>query len=293
VLFDLGEMSLLEPLAADARNFRVTMYNPDWLLRTHAPGRHQYLVAREVIDADIVISLPKLKTHRKAGITGALKNLVGINGNKEFLPHHRKGGTRDGGDCYEGGSWLKCRAEDLLDTANRRPPGRMQELLGTSSYAVARCAHLLGSDMNLEGAWHGNDTVWRTCLDLHRVLLYGRPDGSLDPARRRVVLTITDAIVAGEGEGPLANTPVPAGVVTGALNAAAAEWVHARLMGFDPARIPLLRGAFGEFPFPLVVFPHTAIRVRTAEGERAADGIEPISGRCFVPPEGWRGHCEL
>jgi hypothetical protein len=147
--------------------------------------------------------------------------------------------------------------------------------------------------MNLEGAWHGNDTVWRTCLDLHRVLLYGRPDGTLDPRRRRIVLTITDAIVAGEGEGPLANTPAPAGVVTGALNAAAAEWVHARLMGFDPARIPLLRGAFGEFPFPLVVFPHTAIRVRTAEGERAADGIEPISGRCFVPPEGWRGHCEL
>ena len=30
-------------------------------------------------DADIVISLPKIKSHQKTGITGAIKNLVGIN----------------------------------------------------------------------------------------------------------------------------------------------------------------------------------------------------------------------
>jgi len=35
-----------------------------------------------------------LKLHRKAGITCALKNLIGINGNKEYLPHHRLGGSQ-------------------------------------------------------------------------------------------------------------------------------------------------------------------------------------------------------
>ena len=72
-----------------------------------APRRSDDLVDvvdQAIIDADLVINVPKLKTHKKAGVTGALKNLVGINGNKEFLPHHRKGGAASGGDCYPGRS---------------------------------------------------------------------------------------------------------------------------------------------------------------------------------------------
>ena len=73
VLFDLGDQSLLEKFDWEPGQFRVTMYNPEYLNRTHTRGRHQYLVAREVIEADLVVNLPKLKTHMKAGITGALK----------------------------------------------------------------------------------------------------------------------------------------------------------------------------------------------------------------------------
>jgi uncharacterized protein (DUF362 family) len=300
VLFDLAEQSLLEPLAPDARKFRVTMYDPALLSRTHAPGRHQYLVAREVIAADVVVNLPKLKTHKKACITGALKNLVGINGNKEFLPHHRKGGSASGGDCYPGGSWLKGRAEDLLDAANRRPEGWARRSLGKAAELTARGARWLGEDDNLEGSWYGNDTVWRTCLDLQRILRYGRLDGSLDPAPQRRVITLTDAIIGGEGEGPLANTPIASGFLSAALNPAAAEWVHARLMGFDPERIPLVREAFGDFPFPLASFSPADIRVLLGGVGQAVPpacagqaGIRPPSGLAFRPPEGWRGHCEL
>ena len=97
VLFDLGRDSLLEPITDARDSFRVTCYDPRLLAKTHAPGRHRYLVARDIIDADVVINLPKLKTHKKAGITCALKNLIGINGNKEYLPHHRIGGSTSGG----------------------------------------------------------------------------------------------------------------------------------------------------------------------------------------------------
>lgn len=107
VLFNLGEDSLLEPLTDGTNSFRVTNYDPRLMAKTHSPGNHQYLVAREVIEADVVINLPKLKTHKKAGITNALKNLVGINGNKEFLPHHRLGGAADGGDCYPDSDLVK------------------------------------------------------------------------------------------------------------------------------------------------------------------------------------------
>ncbi len=293
VLFDLKQNSLLEPLAADADKFRVTLYNPDLMGRTHAAGKHQYLVAREIIEADVVISLPKLKCHKKACITGALKNLVGINGNKEYLPHHRKGGGAGGGDCYAGKSWLKRQAEGLLDAANRRHSRRIQYLLAQSAGLLARSARILGADDNLEGSWHGNDTVWRTCLDLQRILRYGREDGTLQKKPQRVVISITDAIVAGEGEGPMAPTPVPAGFLTGAFNPAAAEWVHARLMGFDPRKISLVRHAFGDFPHPLTTFEPHAVRVRMAGKEQQVDEIYPFFGRPFLPSKGWKGHCEL
>ncbi len=293
VLFDLKKDSLLESLSDDASKFRVTMYNPDLLHRTHGAGLHQYLIAREVIEANAVINLPKLKSHRKACVTGALKNLVGINGNKEYLPHHRKGGSESGGDCYAGRPGWKRAAEDLLDAANRRPPGTTQAAFAWMAGAAERIAAKLGADENLEGSWYGNDTIWRTCLDLQRILRYGKLDGSLAITPQRTVISITDAIIAGEGEGPLANTPVPSRFVTGALNATAAEWVHARLMGFDPEKIPLIREAFGRFNYPLTDFSPDSIRVWIADTEKSAQDILPFEGRAFVPPRGWLGHCEL
>jgi uncharacterized protein (DUF362 family) len=293
VLFDLKEDSLLESLSDDATKFRVTMYNPDLLQRTHGPGRHQYLIAREVIDANVVINLPKLKSHRKACVTGALKNLVGINGNKEYLPHHRKGGSESGGDCYVGHPLWKRAAEDWLDVANRHSSGTTQSAFAWMAGTAERIAAKLGADENLEGSWYGNDTIWRTCLDLQRILRYGRLDGSLAIAPQRTVISITDAIIAGEGEGPLGNTPVSSGFVTGALNTAAAEWVHARLMGFDPGKIPLIREAFGRFTYPLADFSPDSIRVWIGDMERSVPEILPFDGRAFLPPRGWQGHCEL
>jgi hypothetical protein len=151
----------------------------------------------------------------------------------------------------------------------------------------------MGADANLEGSWYGNDTIWRTCLDLQRILRYGRLDGTLDSRPQRRVVTITDAIIGGEGEGPLANTPVPSRFLTAGLNAAAIEWIHARLMGFDPCKIPLVREAFGTFPYPLASFAPQAVRARSACAEMSADEIFPLEGRFFLPAEGWRGHCEL
>jgi uncharacterized protein (DUF362 family) len=293
VLFDLKEDSLLEPLSADSDKFRVTMYNPDLLQRTHGPGRHQYLIAREVMEADVVINLPKLKTHRKACVTGALKNLIGVNGNKEYLPHHRKGGSQGHGDCYAGQPGWKRATEDLLDAANRRPAGPVQASITWVAGTARRIAAKLGADENLEGSWYGNDTVWRTCLDLQRIVRYGRPDGSLAATPQRTVISITDAIIGGEGEGPLANTPMPSGFITGALNPAAAEWVHARLMGFDPEKIPLVREAFGNFEYPLTDFAPGSVRVRIGDSEKLAKQVFPFERRAFLPPRGWLGHCEL
>ena len=47
------------------------------------------------IEANVVINVPKLKSHKKACVTGALRDLVGINGNKKSPS--RKGGIGSGG----------------------------------------------------------------------------------------------------------------------------------------------------------------------------------------------------
>jgi len=169
----------------------------------------------------------------------------------------------------------------------------LQRLFARAADLVRRGAVELGENGDLEGSWHGNDTVWRTCLDLQRILRYGRADGTLSDSPQRLVLTITDAIVGGEGEGPLANTPVPSGFVAGGLNPAAVEWVQARLMGFDPARIALTREAFGAFPYPLVGFSASDIQARQDGLDVPLEKVCPLDGRAFLPPSGWRGHCEL
>ena len=287
ILFDLRSDSLLEAVTHKESEFRVTMYNPDLLKRTHSLGRHQYLVARDVIEADVVINVPKLKTHKKACLTGALKNMVGINGHKEYLPHHRKGGSGNGGDCYPGRSLVKRLVEEVLDAANRARGPVVRPLLAATVRATMALGKVVGEDNNYEGSWRGNDTVWRMCLDLQRVLHYGLLDGTLSDQVQRKVLTITDAIVAGEGNGPLSPTPVDLGMMTFAMNPAALDWVHAILMGLTPEGIPLTREAFRHYRYPLTDFSPEDIVVHV-------DGLPVQCGELFARyghpfrlPTGW------
>jgi len=125
VIFDLGKRSMLEPVTSPGKTrFRVTNYDPDRMQDAHAPGIHKYCIAKEFFDADMVILLPKVKTHQKTGITGALKNLVGINGDKDFLPHHRIGGTKRGGIVIQAdrscGIWLSLLLMRLIEDRVRK-----------------------------------------------------------------------------------------------------------------------------------------------------------------------------
>jgi uncharacterized protein (DUF362 family) len=290
VFFDLGENSLLEPISTGQGGFRITCYNPDQLAEYHRPGRHQYLLCREAFEADVIINLPKLKTHKKAGVTAALKNLVGLNGNKEYLPHHRVGGSWVGGDCYPGLAPLKRLAEYCGDEANRR--------IGTHSYRKwqQRFARLLRFHgrfgfTEIEGGWYGNDTVWRMTLDLNRLLLYGRADGTMAGQPQRVIYSITDAIIAGEGNGPLNPSPVEFGVVTFSMSSPFADLVHAILMGYDWRKIPLIVQAFQDFRYPLTLLKPNQCEITCDDKVYALEEITSF-GRLFRPPSGWAGHIE-
>jgi uncharacterized protein (DUF362 family) len=254
VLFDLGRESLLEPITETRASFRVTLYDPRLMARTHAPGRHQYLVAKEVVDADVIINLPKLKTHKKAGMTCALKNVIGINGNKEYLPHHRVGGSATGGDCYPGRSAVKRALEHIWDLQNSVTSYRAGLILNGLMVPLYQMLKLSKDRSGIEGAWSGNDTIWRTCLDLNRILLYGRTDSTLSETVQRQVVHVVDAVIAGQGDGPLAPDPLPLGMMIVGSNPAAVDYVGAHLLGYDPERIPLIQNAFYSMQWPISSF---------------------------------------
>jgi uncharacterized protein (DUF362 family) len=286
-LFDLGRDSLLEPVSNGEERFRVTWYDPRLMARTHRPGHHQFLVAKEVLEADVVINLPKLKTHKKAGITCALKNLIGINGNKEYLPHHRLGGSETGGDCYPGASKLKRAREYVMDRQNLTSSMAAGVLWHGLDSVLSRMSLLQGDRIGVEGSWSGNDTIWRTCLDLNRILLYGQLDGSMADQRQRRVVHVVDAVIAGQGDGPLSPDPLPLGVILAGNNAVAVDWVAAHFLAYDPFKIPLLRHAFGDFRWPLSQFSNAEVRVTGDLGE----GSPAIVASQKIPvahPPGWR-----
>ena len=105
-VLDAATESYLEEISDYADRFRVTMYQPSLLQANHRPGVHKYLVRNDALDADLFLNLAKMKTHEKAGLTAAMKNLVGVNGHKEYLPHHLRGPYFAGGDCYGNDNWF-------------------------------------------------------------------------------------------------------------------------------------------------------------------------------------------
>ncbi|MHC4179438.1 MAG: DUF362 domain-containing protein [Planctomycetota bacterium] len=62
----------------------------------------------------------------------------------------------------------------------------------------------------------------------------------------RPALAIIDGIVGMEGDGPIMGTPKRANLVVMGTNLPAVDATAARLMGFDPQRIPYLRAASGR-----------------------------------------------
>jgi len=288
LLFDLGADSLLEPITDEKDDFRVTCYDPRLMAKTHGKGRHRYLVARDVLEADVVINLPKLKTHKKAGITCALKNLIGINGNKEYLPHHRLGGADLGGDCYPGNSRVKRMLEYAADQQNLTDSGAMGRVWGGVATQLNRVLHLMGDNLGIEGSWIGNDTIWRTGLDLNRILLYGETDGSMSASARRRVVHLADAVVAGQGDGPLSPQPLQLGLLFAGNNAACVDWFGAKLLGYDPRRLPIVREAFGEFRWPISTARPDDVTLSGDWGTGKIDRLMTKELPAVLHPLGWR-----
>lgn len=280
-LVDLGDLSAFGDKDA-------TYYGADYDVRFtnehHKPGKHEYLLARLALDADVFINLPKLKTHKKVGVTMSLKNLVGINGDKNYLPHFALGTPARGGDEFPNSSL----ASELQSRSIRVFKQTLSEMPWVSRHVGAHWKRLgesiFGKTENVirSGNWYGNDTTWRMVLDLNRLLFHFNGDG-----RRRThplrYLSIIDGIIGGDGNGPMEADPVPSGVLIAGRNPVAVDYVGAKLMGFDWRKIPMIREAFADSELPLVQFSPDDIQLLPGLGRSLG----------FRPHFGWVGHIEV
>ncbi len=264
---DLAEQSrFFDPDAPPGRDLRFHRSHYETPVEHHTGGRHEYSAPGTVLDADVVINLPKLKTHKKTAVTLSLKSVIGLTNEKYWLPHFTAGDPSRGGDEYDRGQSLADRLENKF---SRFP------LPGDHSL-IARAARVGGPPKVIDGSWEGNRTLWRTILDLNKILFFADREGRLRDTPQRRYLTIVDGIVAGEGEGPLGATPVDAGLLVGGFDPALVDVAAARAMGLDPARIVMIREALGGKLLP---------GGRLEALEEVLDGPAPT--RRFKPPRSW------
>ena len=296
VAVDLGGRSCL---AGDEARYRVTNYSPRVMRRYHGDGRHRYLIPRGVLEADVIINMPKPKAHRKAGVSIAMKNMVGAAGEKACLPHHRLGSRAEGGDEYLRRSALKrwaTRLQELMDEAGIRGRRAPLRALRPVLQAVNGLIRRSRKDPYREGSWWGNETIGAMICDLNAIITFSDLRGEMRDSPQRTQLVIADGIIAGEGEGPLGPDPVHSGFLAIGLNAPAVDSAVAKIMGFDPGKIPHIRDAFSLAFAPPGIRRPGDVSLRSNHppwsGVRVSE-IPRSDTLLFRPPASWAGHIEL
>lgn len=297
VKVDLGRHSAFTEVEHLCHMLYGSEYDTRELCSHHRGGAHEYLLSKTVLEADVVISVPKFKTHKKVGLTVNMKNLVGINGNKNWLPHHREGTPRQGGDQFADDS-LKRRIERRTVAQFKRLFPLLGPLRTLLAGPIKSAGKQVFGDTNKgtirSGNWHGNDTTWRMVLDLNRILLYADAEGRVHDRPVRRFFSVVDGIVGGEGNGPLDPTPRACGVVLAGGNPVAVDLACARLMGFDYRRLPVLLRALAGHALPLASFAWEEV-VASSNAAAYDRRLAEFEGRCLAltPHFGWAGHVEV
>ena len=154
-MVDLGARSRLVCFGVNAR-FGVTDYNA-----RQGQSRRCYPISNTVLSADVILNVPKLKTHMKTGMTGALKNFVGIMGAKDFLPHFRPASPRAGGDEYPDQNWVSRAASPIRELLQTRAPLCLWKMARAGGH----------------GGFHAVDSRWRMAWQRYALAHHPRPGG--------------------------------------------------------------------------------------------------------------------
>jgi hypothetical protein len=84
------------------------------------------------------------------------------------------------------------------------------------------------------GNWKGNDTIWRTILDLNRIAFYADKEGVMREEPQRKFFGLIDGIISQEGDGPMSGLPVVTSILFGGHNPVAVDALAIKAAGIDP-----------------------------------------------------------
>lgn len=271
------------------KNYYGADYDRDRTRLHHNETQNRYNVANTILRADVLICVPKLKVHRKVGVTINLKNLIGINGEKNYLPHFVIGAPEKGGDEFS------------RDTFNNKIDRALKDFLLWKHHAIGKYLyvgwHILDKFILrrfqpkqnfIKGDWWGNDTTWRSAVDLNKIILYCGEDGHMHDEVQRRYFSVVDGIIGGEGEGPLTPDPVYSGVVIGGFNPLTVDIFASTVMGIDWRKVKMLASAARLVKYPLAPSPVEGFVVCSPVVHDWSTAMFR-----FKPPEGWVGHVEL
>lgn len=241
VVVDMQGFSLHSEKDAKNPKYKVTDHELSNTESYHSGTKHCYEINRLPLEADVIINVPKPKTHRLAGMTAACKNFVGITFEKASLPHRIVGNKSEGGDAY----LKKSKFKELMEYCDERKTKNSV----AGNYRTARfywfftkVFYVLGAiatgDKFRIGSWYGNDTIWRTSIDLNYILLHADKEGVLKDKKQRTIVSLGDMIIAGQGEGPVGPDPKPLGLIMMADNNLLFDRVMCEIMGFNHKKFP-------------------------------------------------------
>jgi len=262
----------------------------------HNGSNNFYSLSRTAIESDVFINIPKLKTHKKAGITASLKNLVGINTDRSLLPHHTIGNLDEDGDQFPEKKLSSSIEKSIMPLIHQNIL-RIPLLARFFSPLFTFAKWLFGDNTKTirAGAWFGNDTLWRTILDINKLLFYGRGNSTLKSdlfIERKRYITIVDGIWAGQGNGPKAPDKIELNAIISGLNPVAVDYVCAYLMNFDPIKIPSIANGFKISKLKLCDFNSSDIRVFYENKDYFVKDIPVELIRNFSPHMGWCNYLE-
>jgi uncharacterized protein (DUF362 family) len=279
---DLGARSLFHGLS-DAR-FRGTYNDRRETRAFHRGGRHAYVFSASMYNADVFISIPKLKAHAKVGATLNIKGLIGTVANKNGLIHWQIGFPSQGGDEYpepeHPADRFKLSLQHfLMDHLSERLHLAGRGLLRKSAAGRALMRWFQTDAQRkrmLRGSAALNDTTWRMTCDVYNLFVRDLPGRRARPPR---FLSVVDGIRGGDTDGPHFPCPVAPGVIVTGEDLLATDLACVRLMDFDDTQIQYLRHLEAETPR----------RVRILSADLALDDIRdrdtPLLG--FRPPYRW------
>jgi len=232
-----------------------------------------YLISKTIMDADVIISIPKMKTHKKVGVSLNAKNLVGTVVNKNCLSHYTLGSPNKGGDQYPDDLFTSMELnlidlerwmyDNLLANGNICLEYLHRFIYWLHNHTLRKLGIKVNENKRLfdAGNWHGNDTCWRMVADLMEIF------------KNKKMFSIIDGIIGGDGNGPLAPNEVPSGLLLAGDNLLNVDLTAIWMMGFDMSKIP-----FYKISNPLydVVY-----------------NFDIDSCIKFKPHLGWKGYIEL